>query len=549
MHSRSAVGLVMSVILITASFVTSQQAEAQVNAGRAEKKEVADIKWTKLYGEEYNYIPDEDLSGISGNSPNDVYAVGDDGKIIHFDGKKWSHLAKHTNEDLKAVWVNEEAVFAVGNNGTIIRNGSLEPNSPTKKNINAVWGTFQKDKINVFAVGNGGAIVHFNGEKWSPMDSPAKNDTINLNGVWGNHINNIYAVGDSGTILYYNGETWSQLNTSLCFLKEISLQAVWGNATNDVFIVGAAGTIIHYDGVQWYPMKSPTKNNLHDIQGTSSSDIYAVGDSGTVLHYNGEEWSSVKDSTKKFSREESSLLKPLSAFIKNENLKALWISSNPHIFIIGEGGIIVGGIYGGKYWIGGYIYDLINGNGLNGAQVLYQNPNGNWELLKTTINDSQGNPGMYQDISFAITDGATQTLKFLAADYKTEVRTITLLLGSMIPTKTYLLPHNSTYSIAGIITKTCQSYDCPIGAATVNLYKDNGDYTFSKLSETTNTDDKGWYSFQNLQQGLYKVEPTGTGCNPFTPSIVQIPQNSPPNAFDFIGTGTGICQCTESCPY
>jgi hypothetical protein len=60
-----------------------------------------------------------------------------------------------------------------------------------------VWGTSSRD---YFAVGEGGVIIHYDGEQWTTMTSPTSNY---LYGVWGTSSANVYAVGDNGTILHY----------------------------------------------------------------------------------------------------------------------------------------------------------------------------------------------------------------------------------------------------------------------------------------------------------------------------------------------------------
>ena len=46
------------------------------------------------------------------------------------------------------------------------------------------------------------------GSAWSEMDSGT---TDTLWGVWGSSGSDVFAVGDNGTILHYNGSTWSPM--------------------------------------------------------------------------------------------------------------------------------------------------------------------------------------------------------------------------------------------------------------------------------------------------------------------------------------------------
>ena len=107
--------------------------------------------------------------------------------------------------------------------------------------LNSVWCSSPTD---VFAVGENGLILHFDGNSdklWTPMISGT---TAYLFDVWGSSSSDVFAVGvsyDSTTkqskpvILHYNGTSWSEIDTGMTVG---SLNGVWGSASNDVFVVG-----------------------------------------------------------------------------------------------------------------------------------------------------------------------------------------------------------------------------------------------------------------------------------------------------------------------
>ena len=99
--------------------------------------------------------------------------------------------------------------------------------------------------------------------------------------VWGSSAGDVYAVGDGGAILHYDGHAWRNLGS----LTIASLLGVWGSSAGDVYAVGNEGTILHYDGHFWREMNSGTTKYLYGVWGSSPWDVYAVGDDGTILHY------------------------------------------------------------------------------------------------------------------------------------------------------------------------------------------------------------------------------------------------------------------------
>jgi len=46
----------------------------------------------------------EELRGVYGTGPNDVWAVGANGAVLHFDGNTWTPMNLGNGETLNAVW-------------------------------------------------------------------------------------------------------------------------------------------------------------------------------------------------------------------------------------------------------------------------------------------------------------------------------------------------------------------------------------------------------------------------------------------------------------
>jgi hypothetical protein len=181
--------------------------------------------------------------------------------------------------------------------------------------MKGVWGSSAKD---VFIVGDGGTVVHYDGLSFAAMATGSDEE---LRGVWGSSPSDVFAVGSTSTVLHYDGVTWSSMGTGPLTNYQY-LYGVWGSSGKDVFAVGQTGSILHYDGSAWTVVASGTTSTLWSVWGSSASDVYAVGDSGTILHYDGKSWKPESSGT-------------------SLTLLSVWGSSATNVFAVGSSGTIL----------------------------------------------------------------------------------------------------------------------------------------------------------------------------------------------------------------
>jgi len=246
-------------------------------------------KWTIMDSGTYNH-----LHGIWGSSFTDIFAAGGKGTILRYDGTSWSKMNSGTDQRLFSVWGSSASdVFVVGTNGTILHydgTGWRDMASPEGVNLNAVWGTSGTD---VFAVGEYGIILHYDGEQWTTKD-PGTEDFFY--GVWGSSENDIYAVGyyrgpDIPVILHYDGVSWSIVDHGIT--EDIEFLHIWGTSEDNIYLVGLhdddiageRGVIYHYDGKSWSDMDVRCTSLIYSISGSSDSNIFSAGGYGTIFHY------------------------------------------------------------------------------------------------------------------------------------------------------------------------------------------------------------------------------------------------------------------------
>jgi len=177
----------------------------------------------------------------------------------------WPHLALAVTRD----WVNPQ---------------------PTRERLYAVCAARYDC---VFAVGDGGTIIHWNGQRWQEMESGTG---LRLYDVWGSSGTDVWAVGGQGPyegappdslLLHYDGQRWSRQAIG----AREALRAVWGAGPNCAVAVGPESVIFRWDGQQWTTLAAPEGDRLHftDVWCSGPDDIWPV-DTRVLYHWNGVNW-------------------------------------------------------------------------------------------------------------------------------------------------------------------------------------------------------------------------------------------------------------------
>ncbi len=185
------------------------------------------------------------LTGVWESGARDLYAVGDQGMVLHFDGASWTKEATGTTASLTAIWGSgADDVYAVGmsDGGRSLILHRSRPGDQwqrdavgTTSSLSALWGSSPKD---VFAAGEKGTVVHFDGHDWSAQSTGSEAEIVSL---WGSGPKDVYAVGyieedgpERGVVLHYDGLRWKEQST-----VGSRLRAVWGSGTDNVLLAGA----------------------------------------------------------------------------------------------------------------------------------------------------------------------------------------------------------------------------------------------------------------------------------------------------------------------
>ncbi|HUJ60692.1 MAG TPA: hypothetical protein VLX92_19455, partial [Kofleriaceae bacterium] len=273
----------------------------------------------------------DELFAVWGSGPNDVYAVGENGVILHDTGT-WIGGETLTGENLYGLWgTSASNVLAVGyyeTDSPILYQGSYGAFTPSSTSftgiLDSVWSPGADD---IYVLGSTSVYHTTDGSTWPSRSLPGA-----LARVWGSSATDVYVIGLGGTggVVYHSsdgGANWSSPTLD----DAPSLFGVWGSSATDIYVVGDKGTILHSaDGGETFTAQtSGTTQPLFAVWGSSASDVYAVGGDATILHTSdrGATWVSVY---------------PIDTS-GDTSWRGVWGSSATDVYVVGTGGAIVHG--------------------------------------------------------------------------------------------------------------------------------------------------------------------------------------------------------------
>jgi hypothetical protein len=262
-------------------------------------------------------IPSEaGLTGCWVFGPNSIYVVG--GSVYKStDGKTWKDVTPMSSKGYSlAGKLSGFSMFAFEENDYWLVDGDItfhydgvvandiRTNSVSGTNaLHSCWGTASYD---MYAVGDGGTILHFDGGSWTKMQSGTTGD---LHSVWGTSDQNIWAAGYHSqsavtAVVHYDGTSWSAVPLS----NLPGYVGPGGDALNAAWTVDSAGHHKAYLGGSFIyrstdlgiwtrdsgsignSLGSGSYVGLNIVNGNASNDFMAAGDWGFAAHWNGKSW-------------------------------------------------------------------------------------------------------------------------------------------------------------------------------------------------------------------------------------------------------------------
>jgi hypothetical protein len=267
--------------------------------------------------------------GVHGNAADNIYAVGQAGQVVHYDGVAWTVVSDIPSSvatlDLKTVWVDDAGTVTItGKDGLILQGSKADGfthfgNLVIGGSLDGVWGVDGERVL----VGENSQIWHHAGS-WVE-DTPIPT-TQHLRDVWGAASDDVWAVGLTGVLNHWDGVTWTKIDGP----TGAGLESVWGRAADEIYASGANGTILKWNGEVWQVIASQTDKNLRGVFGFPGGDVWAVGNLGTIMRRGELAWASVTIDPKVYDDGSEEYY--------TAHLHGVWGAAPDDVWAVGEGG-------------------------------------------------------------------------------------------------------------------------------------------------------------------------------------------------------------------
>lgn len=198
--------------------------------------------------------------------------------LLRYDGTGWTETSAGISDDLNAIdGVAEDEIWAVGELGSVVRyDGSTWTPVANPPTTGALLGVYVRTSTDVWVVGEEGSAARYDGSSWTNATVPAGG---NLRGVYVPAQDEAWVAGGAGEVWRYDGSQWTAVDIG----TTAALQGITGRSKNEIWTWGTGGVIYRYDGADWTRMTAPEVTRIVDLYPLDNGQAYAVGAEGVLM--------------------------------------------------------------------------------------------------------------------------------------------------------------------------------------------------------------------------------------------------------------------------
>lgn len=305
-------------------------------------KDLDDVQWERM-----NRPGEENLRGVFGTAPDNLFAVGNHGTILRYQGQGLDWVdAKPSLEikgDLLAIWGRPGSIWAVGAKAILRWDGASWSEQQAYDSENNLIEDLYLNGIH----GAGDQVYAVGGRSYPPYDklvlrydaTASRWNQVKLDlaftplDVWVTADGQVFVVGDALHVKHFDGSTWNEQN--LDATSAVALRAIWGAADGQtLYAVGESGVLATYQNGTWSVAdKGRLTFKAYDLAGLAAADLFVVGTPG----YNTSETKSGIERCATFCT-----YNPVAKEVRSKDLYGIWVAADGGTAVaVGQEGTIL----------------------------------------------------------------------------------------------------------------------------------------------------------------------------------------------------------------
>jgi hypothetical protein len=188
----------------------------------------------------------QSLETLRANGPNDVYGVGANGAVVHYDGSSWTKLPRASSFALRAVFkVPGGNVLATGGTGKVVSFDGTRWKTLREGKLSSSELIWAESSSRFMVRGDYTVVFKHDGGAWTEEVLPGSGDPVTAFG--GTSLDDLHASLANGAMLHYDGMSWTVEADSLALLG-----GMWTSPTG-VILAAGRNVIYRFDGT-WDPV-------------------------------------------------------------------------------------------------------------------------------------------------------------------------------------------------------------------------------------------------------------------------------------------------------
>jgi photosystem II stability/assembly factor-like uncharacterized protein len=221
-----------------------------------------------------------DIHAVWAVAENDVWACGEGGNILHYDGAEWRlDITEQAPNFFDIQFVSPTAGWACGKDGWVARleNGEWKRVSGIPR-TNTLYAMHARNETGAWFCGSGGTVLHYQNGEWTDESPGISEDLYGIRVV---SLDKGWLVGDNGRIMKRTNGTWVRVTSPV----QADYRCAFFVSEDEGWFGATDGYAIHLKGGGFSKTRLPSTETITGLYFKQDGRGFAVTKAGNIYAY------------------------------------------------------------------------------------------------------------------------------------------------------------------------------------------------------------------------------------------------------------------------